>query len=293
MILHRHCPLCKSSNLSGFALDTQRKGPHISRVKCETCGLVFANPMADAQELEKYYTDYYEKDHYQAVDYKDLISNHYTRISGLTEQALKSESRFLKNLKKGDVFLDVGCGLGLGLAYAHQLGCKLYATEFDSGALAFVGERLPVDSFQGDVWDAKFPDSFFDFIHISHVIEHVLDPRGYIQELRRILKPGGYLAIGTPNISSNLYRMHRWTKLLRLQLPDVIDGLEHTFIFPKRLLADLCLEEGLVIEDHYTHGLGEKIGNLLRYKTPLKKKLNRLVQNFFQVNQWIVCRRPQ
>ncbi len=73
MILHRHCPLCKSSDLSGLALDTRRRGPHISRVKCENCGLVFANPMADAQELEKYYTEYYEKDHYQAVDYKDLI----------------------------------------------------------------------------------------------------------------------------------------------------------------------------------------------------------------------------
>ncbi|WP_026968423.1 methyltransferase domain-containing protein [Algoriphagus terrigena] len=128
-------------------------------------------------------------------------------------------------------------------------------------------------------------------IHISHVIELVLDPRGYIQQLKRVLKPDGYLAIGTPNMSSNLYRMHRWTKLLRLQLPDVIDGLEHTFIFPKRLLADLCLEEGLAIEDRYTHVLREKIGNLLRYKTPLKKKLNRLVQNFFQVNQWIVCRK--
>jgi SAM-dependent methyltransferase len=138
---------------------------------------------------------------------------------------------------------------------------------------------------------ANYPDSFFDFIHISHVIEHVLDPRGYIQEMKRILKPGGYMAIGTPNMSSNLYRVHRWTKLLQLQIPDVIDGLEHTFIFPEKLLGEVCLEEGLIIEDHYTHGLGEKIGNLLRYKMPLKKKLNRLVQNFFQVNQWIVCKK--
>ncbi len=177
------------------------------------------------------------------------------------------------------------------MAYASRLGCELYATEFDSGALEFVGEHFDVKSFQGDIWNAAYPDDFFDFIHISHVIEHVLDPRAYIFEMKRILKPGGHLAIGTPNMSSNLYRFHRWSKQLTLKVPDVIDGLEHTFIFPKKLLSGLCLEEGLLIEDHYTHGLGEKIGNLLRYKMPLKNKLNRLVQNYFQVNQWIVCKK--
>lgn len=292
MILHRHCPLCKSSDLRGYALDTIRTGPHISRVRCEKCALVFANPMADAQELEKYYTEYYDKAHYHAVDYKKHVLDHFYRIADLKETEIKREARYLNNLVYGGgEFLDIGCGLGLGLAYAHQFGYKLYATEFDRGALEFVGSHFPVNSFQGDLWGANYPDSFFDFIHISHVIEHVLDPRGYIQEMKRILKPGGYMAIGTPNMSSNLYRVHRWTKLLQLQLPDVIDGLEHTFIFPEKLLAEVCLEEGLKIEDHYTHGLGEKIGNLLRYKMPLKKKLNRLVQNFFQVNQWIVCKK--
>lgn len=231
---------------------------------------------------------YYEKDHFQASDYKNLILSHFDQIVRLNESEVKQEVRFLNRLGAGTKFLDVGCGLGLGLDYAKHLKCKLYATEFDTGALEFVTEHFGVKTFQCDKWDAKYPDAFFDFIHISHVIEHVLDPRGYIQEMKRILKPVGYLAIGTPNMSSSLYRMHRWTKLLRLQLPDVIDGLEHTFIFPKTLLADLCLEEGLEVRDHYTHGLGEKIGNLLSYKTPLKKKLNRLIQNFFQANQWIV-----
>lgn len=177
----------------------------------------------------------------------------------------------------------------MGLAYANQLNCELYATEFDTGALEFVKDNFLVKTFQGDIWDAKYPDDYFDFIHISHVIEHVLDPRAYIVEMRRIVKPGGYIAIGTPNISSNLYRFHRWSKLLCLQIPDIIDGLEHTFIFPKPLLKRICEEQGLKVEDHFTYNLGETLSNLIRYKMPLKKKLNRLVQNAFQVNQWIVC----
>lgn len=177
----------------------------------------------------------------------------------------------------------------MGLAYANQLKCELFATEFDTGALEFVKEHFPVKTFQGDIWEAKYPENHFDFIHISHVIEHVLDPKAYLHEMKRILKPGGYLAIGTPNMSSNLYRFHRWSNLLKMEVPDVIDGLEHTFIFPKKLLREICEEQGLETIDHYTQNFGEKISNLMKYKMPLKKKLNRLIQNAFQVNQWIVC----
>lgn len=291
MILHRFCPLCRSKNLSGFAIDTHRRGPHISRVKCEDCGVVFANPMADAAELSEYYQAYYEKDHYEAVAYKELILGHFSRIKTLKESAIKQESRYLKNLAKGSKFLDVGCGLGLGLAYAHQLDCELYATEYDSGALNFVRQHFPVHTHQGDLESAGYPDDFFDFIHISHVIEHVLDPRAYIQEMQRMLKPGGILAIGTPDVSSRLYTWHRWANLIRLRIPDVIDGLEHTFIFPKKRLKSLCEEENLLVVDHYTHNLGEKFSRLMTYQMPLSKKINRLIQNAFQVNQWIICRK--
>ncbi|MAN87075.1 MAG: SAM-dependent methyltransferase [Algoriphagus sp.] len=289
MILHRECPLCGSKILKGFAIDTLRKGPHISRVKCENCNLVFANPMADEKELESYYNNYYEKEHYEAVNYKQLISEHFIRISTLNEESIRKEAVFLKLLGGGTRFLDVGCGLGLGLAYANQMNCELFATEFDSGALEFVKSHFPVTTFHGDIWEANYPDSTFDFIHISHVIEHVLDPIAYIQEMKRILKPGGHLAIGTPNFSSNLYKIHRWVKLLKLEVPDIIDGVEHTFLFPKELLQKICEEQGFNVVQHFTQNYGEKLSNLVKYKMSLRKKLNRLVQNMFQVNQWIVC----
>jgi len=48
----------------------------------------------------------------------------------------------------GVKFLDIGCGLGLGLAYANQMGCELYdATEFDTGAFEFVRKHFQVDTF--------------------------------------------------------------------------------------------------------------------------------------------------
>ncbi len=292
MILYRKCPLCSSKDLKAFAMDLKRKGPHISRVKCQSCQVVFANPMADEKELVDYYQNYYEKDLYDATNYKNIILDHFRRIKILDIQAIKEEARYLSELKPGNRFLDVGCGLGLGLAYANQLNCELFATEFDSGALEFVKEHFPVNTFEGDIWEAKYPDSYFDFIHISHVIEHVLDPIAYIREMKRILKPGGFLVMATPDISSALYSLHRIIYLMLLQVPDIIDGLEHTFIFPKKTLAALCKKEGLMIENHYTYNFGEKLGNLMNYKMSLIKKINRLVQNAFHVNQMIVCRKP-
>jgi len=101
MILYRECPICGSESLKGFAIDTHRKGPHISRVQCNKCNLVFANPMADSQELANYYTNYYEKDHYESVDYKNLILNHFHRITLLNEAQIKQEARFLNKLGGG------------------------------------------------------------------------------------------------------------------------------------------------------------------------------------------------
>jgi cyclopropane fatty-acyl-phospholipid synthase-like methyltransferase len=125
MILHQSCQLCGSKNLSGFAIDTGRVGPHISRVKCEDCGIVFANPMADKVELESYYESYYNKETYKAISFKEKILVELSIIEKLKLSQVKLKVRYLKNLEPGVKFLDVGCGLGLGLAYAHQLRCEL------------------------------------------------------------------------------------------------------------------------------------------------------------------------
>lgn len=50
----------------------------------------------------------------------------------------------------------------------------------------------------------KFPykDNFFDVVVANHVIEHLIDVRLFISEMYRVLKKGGYVVIGTPNLAS-------------------------------------------------------------------------------------------
>jgi SAM-dependent methyltransferase len=59
-----------------------------------------------------------------------------------------------------------------------------------------------VDNFelmQHSILDLPFPDSSFDIVFYHHVIEHVSDPAKSLDELHRVLKPGGLIYVGTPN----------------------------------------------------------------------------------------------
>ena len=49
-----------------------------------------------------------------------------------------------------------------------------------------------------DITDIPFPEASFDAIFCSHVLEHVPDDRLAMQELRRVLKPGGWIALQVP-----------------------------------------------------------------------------------------------
>jgi SAM-dependent methyltransferase len=49
-----------------------------------------------------------------------------------------------------------------------------------------------------DITEINAPDNYFDIIYCSHVLEHVDDDRKAIDELYRVLKPGGWAAIMVP-----------------------------------------------------------------------------------------------
>jgi ubiquinone/menaquinone biosynthesis C-methylase UbiE len=110
---------------------------------------------------------------------------------------------FLNDMKPGRL-LDVGCGTGIFLKRMHDLGWSATGIDFDGKAIEnakkVYGDGLTF--LNTDLTGAKFPDSSFDAITMSHVIEHVPDPVALLTEVRRILKAGGRLVITTPNIRS-------------------------------------------------------------------------------------------
>jgi len=101
------------------------------------------------------------------------------------------------------MFLDIACGRGGVLREANRLGLKTYgvdisesavqvAQKWASGAQIVVsdGEKLP------------FPDNCFDYVTNIGSLEHYINPEIGIQEIARVLRPGGKACIHLPNLFS-------------------------------------------------------------------------------------------
>ena len=105
--------------------------------------------------------------------------------------------------------LDIGAGSGHFVDYlklneeyrniylldANPETVKNLKAKYDNAILHRIPEKMP------------FPDCFFDFVHCSHVVEHLSynECYAFIKDVDRILKPGGTLVLSTPTLYPDFY----------------------------------------------------------------------------------------
>lgn len=162
--------------------------------------------------------------------------------------------------------LDIGCGTGETLLLLKQLRWKTYGMDIDKKAIA-IAKKRGVDHVRvGYCQDiAAYPDNFFDAIRLYHVIEHLDNPILCLQLIRKKLKKGGQLIIGTPNVESLISRVFRtyWYNLdtprhVVLFSPKTLERaiIETKFVFPH---VEFCSAGGLLGSIQYAlvakHGL--------------------------------------
>ncbi len=90
--------------------------------------------------------------------------------------------------------------------------------------------------------DRSYADESFDAVFAFNLIEHLTHPRAFLEEARRVLKPGGVLALETPIRESLFHRMARAGDRLsngRLALYGVNPG-GHVYKFSKRTFEYIC-----------------------------------------------------
>ncbi len=200
------CNLCGSNELEFLfeAKDMMHglKGK-FKLYKCRKCGLVFLNPQPDVSK-------YYPKDYYslkiKKFNPENIIYYFYYKYkpTHILLKPLKKLLQFRDLMPiKNKRILDIGCGYGKFLLVMKKLGVECYGIE--PGKInKKLAEELNITN--GELYDAKFPDDFFDTITMRHSLEHVNDPLKTLKEVKRILKPKGELIIEVPNIDSTLYK---------------------------------------------------------------------------------------
>lgn len=111
-------------------------------------------------------------------------------------------------IQKTDRVLDVGCGAGnmLERIEAERTGIDLSQTMIER-ARRKLGPDVDLRKMSAEALD--FPDSSFDKVLCSEVIEHLLNPEAVLKEIGRVLKPGGLAAVSIPNEF-----LLKWTKSL-------------------------------------------------------------------------------
>jgi ubiquinone/menaquinone biosynthesis C-methylase UbiE len=117
--------------------------------------------------------------------------------------AENSAGYLLDHLRPGLDLLDVGCGPGtitldlagrvapgavVGIDASAEVIEKAAALAVEQGATGCIFET-------GDVYDLRFDDAAFDVVHAHQVLQHLVDPVAALVELRRVLRPDGWLAV--------------------------------------------------------------------------------------------------
>lgn len=100
--------------------------------------------------------------------------------------------------RKNNRLLDIGCGAGNLLQAARRNGWNAQGLDVSAGAVKHV-RGLGFDVFEGELQDAAFPSQHFDVITAAELLEHLVDPRPLLNEVARILRPGGLFWTTTPH----------------------------------------------------------------------------------------------
>src|SRR5690242_8887720 len=164
-------------------------------------------------------------------------------------------------VRAGDRVLDLGCGGGRHAFEVYRRGADVVAFDLDPGELAPVtsmfggmraeGEVSPqsgAEAVSGDAGLMPFGDGAFDRVIAAEVLEHILDDQRAMNELARVLRPGGLAAITVP-----AFLPERICWALSTEYHEVPGG--HVRIYTRVELEAKLARAGLRAGcHHYAHG---------------------------------------
>ena len=131
----------------------------------------------------------------------ETMADEYLERTAWTELRLEAV-RVLVEPRAGERILDLGCAAGAISHYLSTFGCDTVGVDAEPRAIEKARELWPGLRFElADVRELPFPDESFDKAVAADLVEHLDEAtfRSMLAETHRVLRPGGTLAIYTPN----------------------------------------------------------------------------------------------
>lgn len=195
-VIRERCPACGGEASVPYA---ERRG--VEAVRCVGCRLVYVR--AAAPEAAGAFTEIYDAQYFDK----------YLRHSGYARRMWRDRgrARLMRRFHAPGRLLDVGCSVGHFLEAAALEGWEAWGVEPSAFAAEFAGRRGS-RVFHGTLEQARYPRDHFDAVAMWHVIEHLPALHKTMAEVQRVLRPGGLLALLTPNIEHPAARLKgpRW-----------------------------------------------------------------------------------
>lgn len=219
-------------------------------VKCATCGHLYLNPRPRFDQIDRIYPANYSS-------FSGKFSRHNSPIARLKDWVLLSRYKQLE-VRQTDALrvLDVGCGDGnfLSSLRRHYPNFILHGLDwkFSSSALGAM-ELNRITPIIGAAEAMSLEDNYYDVVIMNQLVEHLWDPRQALKQCFSALKPGGLIALETPDpegydraffFRSGLWGAYYWPRHLNLfssdKLSKLLGEIGFVTIKKKRLLAPFC-----------------------------------------------------
>lgn len=155
--------------------------------KCEQCKFVFSNPYVPKENIVDFYSNLEDHEYSSEAD-------------GRTKN-FKTICKRLKRLKAGKTLLDVGAASGIFLHLAQEEGYEVEGIEPSAFLVNEAMKRYNLQLFKGTI-EQFHPGETFSVVTLLDIIEHLVDPVGFMKAVDKVMDDDGLLVIVTPDIDS-------------------------------------------------------------------------------------------
>lgn len=297
-----YCDLCGSTESTNFLANRDRcfnLPGYFKLAECRQCNLVRLYLRPANNFLNYYYPEnqYYSysppedslptRRNFRLI--RDLLRNlllrelgypvytplnlHHLRVSSFIPKRLFRRATFGKTgfphyVPNGKA-LDIGCGYGLFLHYLKLLGWDVLGIDNSPQAAKTAKKLFSINVITGELEKIDLKETNFNFINLSHIIEHVQSPTKFLTKVKEHLANDGLAYIETPNIDSFAFD-HCRQYWYPLETP------RHLWLFSPKTLTELINKCGLAVQSLKTMPF---VGNYRWYYTYKKEESTKRISD--------------